>query len=313
MLRYGRLGPWVREGPNLRASRDQRELGERSMTLCIAAVCREYFDEVNWEQRAVLLYDKRVTSGITGGDTGEKLVGLTGRWLCLLSGDLADARGLANAFKTALEDVSSDIAEDWLIARLKAAARDYVANEYTASALGRTYKQFLRMRQQLGDATFDRHLTAIETAKLPQFELLLIGWLGAKFELVKYDYGDVYACANSAVIGTGAQIAETIMFYRDHVHYRSVGEAMYVAFEAHRFGVHAPNVSLFYDIAFVRLDPVSERFKVRFMRDPRYLFHLWNEYGLRELPPHGPDAIPIKDIDLFDEERFLSWPPWPSS
>lgn len=80
------------------------------------------------------------------------------------------------------------------------------------------------------------------TCQRIEAELILIGRVGGRFCLFTCIAGEVTACPHFAAIGSGAPIASSVLFQREHVFYRAVPLALYVVYEAKRLAEIAPGV-----------------------------------------------------------------------
>jgi hypothetical protein len=72
--------------------------------------------------------------------------------------------------------------------------------------------------------------------------LILIGIVKGTFQLYKLQRGSITECSNFAAIGTGAIIAEPVLYQRELQIYTDAERAVYIVYEAKRLGETAPGV-----------------------------------------------------------------------
>jgi hypothetical protein len=161
----------------------------------------------------------------------------------MIAGPLSEAKEVAFACESAVSDVST-LTEGNLPGRIRRAVRRYVANKFLSDHYGLTYDEFLTNgRARLGD-TLRKIFSSVRFLDPPEVQILFCGWLLDReaFIIAVYDHGFVRVEESYAVIGSGKETAELMLYLRSPRAFMSTDEAAYTVYEAQRIGANARDV-----------------------------------------------------------------------
>jgi 20S proteasome alpha/beta subunit len=179
------------------------------MTVCIAAICRE------WEYSGIILCsDNRLDQADLGTGHGQKTRILGYQWFAMMSGNWAMANELCN----------------WLSRKIQEKP-DFPTRE----------KAFSSIRKMVND--FKRSPFYVDSAGV---ELIVGGFVSGQPMLMEVGYRDGYGYAeiqtDQASVGSGSAIAKMMMNQRKLNPLTNVQCGMYIAYEAKRFSESASSV-----------------------------------------------------------------------
>jgi hypothetical protein len=223
------------------------------MTLCMAALCEDHSPVALAElgsylgrSRVAVACDYRIEVDIASAETEVKFEKLHDHWLALMAGRVDQARELMGLYAGlfASEDVTT-INSLEMLRRPPRLLRERLADTFTHTQHAMSYHEFLTNGK--GQLPEDIHRQTTYAISLQQIEadLILIGYIGEttpKFRLFTCAGGEVTACSNFAVIGSGTSIASSVLYQREHISYRSVQAALYTLYEAKKLAEIAPGV-----------------------------------------------------------------------
>ena len=128
-----------------------------------------------------------------------------------------------------------------LIRRPVALFKRQLAGEHTSLKFGLGYDEFKSCvrRQQVDAAVATRTMQEISDIQFGCWLILPFFWEG-KPKIYKIDtFGTVELCEHFAAIGTGATIAESVLYLRKHGARAALGPSVYRVFEAMKLGCDA--------------------------------------------------------------------------
>lgn len=212
------------------------------MTLCVAAICKKS----NYKDVVVMATDFQVEGETTRADIGKKraLVGWEYQPV-LLAGTLTRATQL-------MQEISRTMGEHKLLPKdewprmLRVAVRQQkraLAEEYISGCLGMEYEEFIdKGKEKLPEEVF-RDMAYQITKQELGCTILFVGFSQNDPNLYRvHESGLVEECTNFAAIGSGAYIAESSLFQREHRDKDGLGITIYRVYEAMRLGSYAPGV-----------------------------------------------------------------------
>lgn len=179
------------------------------MTVCIALICRE-----DLQPRIIACIDSRLdgTSGSTDRAIKFDLLGYN--WIALMSGDdWPMATNLAKAIGARIQRAKRPTKVDTIFDRVGSATKDFQSSRYFTT--GR------------------------------RVDLIIAGFIGDEPILMYtgYDNGPYTTlCGDTAVVGSGYQIANAFLGIRHYGPIISEREAIYIAYEAKKYSENAPGV-----------------------------------------------------------------------
>ena len=272
------------------------------MTLCIAALCKDYTDgPLLGRSSVVLCFDKRVETLTAGADIEFKYELLSPRWGALIAGDIGLARELTTSYRSLFEG-KPEFESNELLMALRAPLNS-LREDYADRFVRRKLSMTLGELKQHGNARLPKDVyrqTWYEiSAQDLGVQLILFGWHQGDFRLFKISFGELYRSEPFAVIGSGSDIAEPALYQREYRDSWGTGRAVYCAYEAQRLGSIAPGVSknpksistviMYYDDELPTLGA-----KVVREGDP------WLEERFQEFGPRTLDELTIPNTAILD-------------
>lgn len=214
------------------------------MTLCIAAA-----GEDRGKLRIVISSDWRIENSSSGAEIQDKLYWIGDEWAVLIAGTITRAIELVDTYAEyfrSLKEKKIKITDTTLLDHMKKppiAQKYKIANEYVGALLGMTYKDFLTNGKQiLPEKQFEEIIADIQRLDLG-CQLLLCSFIDGAQRIYKVcDDCSVEASEHFAVIGSGSDIAESVLFQRDHEGDLPLSHTLYDVYEAARLGSKAPGV-----------------------------------------------------------------------
>lgn len=229
------------------------------MTLCVAAACIE-----NRRPRIVIATDWRAETSVASADTQDKLYWIDDNIPVLIAGTVSRAIELKDTYRQFLEerkkkedakpvDERTPITSSNLIDVFKTPLvifKNKLANEHIGLKYGMTYKAFLSAvsRKEIPLTLAVEELNNI--AKL-DFDCCLILMMFIKkdtYILKVHSDGSLESCENFAAIGSGEDIASSVLFQREQEADDSKSRTIYCVYEAMRLGSIAPGVGEFFTL-----------------------------------------------------------------
>ncbi len=215
-----------------------------SVTLCIAAACQS-----KGKPRIVVSSDWRVENPSFSAEIQDKLYWVQDEWAVLIAGTVSSAIELVNTYAryfTAFKGKNIELTNTNIVDHVRRPLilqKNKVANAYVGKLLGITYKEFLATgKERLPEKKFADIVSNIEDLEL-DCQLILCTFLDGEAQIFKVD-GDcsIEVCEQFAAIGSGCDIAESVLFQREHEGDLPIGHALYAVYEAARLGSKAPGV-----------------------------------------------------------------------
>ena len=232
-----------------------RKPWEVKMTLCIAAGCQDYSkSKYIGVPHVVLAHDYKVETDTASAETEFKSEQLHPLWYGLLAGPIAEARELLSLYKDLLW--SEEITHQNCLEKLRvppAKLRWRLADSHTMATHAMSYGQFLdKGKTQLPEDLFQRTCYEVAAQRI-EAELILVGYIGGNFHIFEFKGGEIAQRSHFAAIGSGAQIASSVLYQREHVFFRSITQAAYTVYEAKLLSEIAPGVG--HQTSYVLLGP----------------------------------------------------------
>jgi 20S proteasome alpha/beta subunit len=209
------------------------------MPLCIAAACQD-----RGKARIVIARDRKVG---TAAEVQDKLHWINDNVPVLVAGTIHRAVELRDTITDYLDQFYQENPEPGsmtehqvtnLIKRPVAMFKRQLAGEHTSLKFGLGYEEFKssvrwhRIHAPVANATMEE----ISSIQLGCWLILPFFWDG-KPKIYKIDtFGTVELCEAFAAIGTGATIAESVLYQRKHEAQTPLGPSVYHVFEAIRLG-----------------------------------------------------------------------------
>lgn len=228
------------------------------MTLCVAAACQE-----RGKPRIVLATDWRAETAIASGDTQDKLYWIGGNIAALIAGSVSRAVELLDTYKQFLqkrEKEQKDKSEkdrDPIIASnltdvFKAPLvifKNKLANEYIGLKYGMTYKSFLSAiaREEIPATVAEKELDRIGRLSIDCCLIILL-FLDRTPHILRVSDEGLESSENFAAIGSGENIADSVLFQREHEARNSLSKTIYIVYEAMRLGAIAPGVGEYFTL-----------------------------------------------------------------
>jgi 20S proteasome alpha/beta subunit len=215
-----------------------------SVTLCIAAACQD-----RGKIRIVVSTDWRVENSSFGAEIQDKLYWIGDDWAVLIAGRITRAIELVDTYAEyfrGLREKNIKLTDTTLIDHVKKppiTQKYKIANEYVGALLGVSYKDFLTNGKQiLPEKQFEEIVADIQRLDMG-CQLLLCSFIGGQQRIYKVsDDCSVEVDEHFAAIGTGSDIAESVLYQRDHEGDLPLSHALYDVYEAARLGSKAPGV-----------------------------------------------------------------------
>jgi 20S proteasome alpha/beta subunit len=212
----------------------------KRMTLCIAAECRGH---------VIIGSDFRGEVGFTSAENQNKLAWIEQTWPVLIAGTVARAHDLVasinrefSATRKRKEQIDgTNISE---ILREAARKQKYqLAGDITARELGLRYSTFLKEgKVYLSDKAFEDIETSVRLEDL-DCQLIVVFFDDGTPHIYTIDSDlSVDRADNFCCIGSGSDLANASLFYREHNADQMLKTSLYRVFEAHQLAKRAPGV-----------------------------------------------------------------------
>jgi 20S proteasome alpha/beta subunit len=264
------------------------------MTLCVAAACIE-----NRKPRIVIATDWRAETSVASADTQDKLYWIDDNIPVLIAGTVSRAIELKDTYRQFLEERKkkedakleherTPITRSNLIDVFKIPTvifKNKLATEHIGLKYGMTYKAFLSAvaRKEIPPTIAVRELNDI--AKL-DFDccLILMMFVGKEPYILKvHSDGTLESCEHFAAIGSGEDIASSVLFQREQESDDSKSRTIYCVYEAMRLGAIAPGVGEFFTLDI--LYPQGEKEKTV---HGEWLNHKGQKFMQQQFKQRGP-------------------------
>jgi 20S proteasome alpha/beta subunit len=263
----------------------RRPCWRERMTLCIAAACQD-----RGKKRIVISSDWRIESSSFGAEIQDKLYWIGDEWAVLIAGGITRAIELVDTYAEhfrSLKEKKIKLTDTTILDQVKKPPilqKYKIANEYVGALLGMTYRDFLTNGKQiLPEKQFEEIIADLQRLDLG-CQLILCSFVDGAQRIYKVcDDCSVEASEHFAAIGTGSDIAESVLFQRDHEGDLPLSHALYDVFEAASLGSKAPGVGKQHAITV--LVPPRLRGKIAYSRVSdrgyRFLERCFKKYGPR--------------------------------
>jgi hypothetical protein len=242
------------------------------MTLCIGARCH-----YGGYPRIVLCFDEQAGTDSETFDGVLKCDYLCEGFAALFSGPTGAAKELMRRYKAELSATQlrpdtiisqlSDVYGSWRKAELDRASRH---------SLGMSFKQAIRTNQ-----------SDVTKAIAGTVQVIVAGFINGESIIITIDEESAREVDHCAVIGTGWQGAEAILSFRKYTSNVDLDHALYLVYEAKRFGEISPHVGKSVTLLRV-LEPKEEcAFRQRIVPIEGIEFlkiQFEQEYGPRSVP-----------------------------
>lgn len=229
------------------------------MTLCVAAACQDH-----GKPRIVLATDWRAETSSASGDIQDKLYCISGNIAVLVAGAVSRAVELRDTYKQFLQRREAEQAkkpdnekEPITAANLIDILRtplvifkNKLANEYIGLKYGMTYKAFLSAvsKKDIPDGIAEKELAAVGRISFGCCLIILL-FLDKEPYLLRIDEdGSLESCEHFAAIGSGQDIANGVLFQREHEYKDSLSRTIYCVYEAMKLGAIAPGVGEYFTL-----------------------------------------------------------------
>ena len=229
------------------------------MTLCVAAACEE-----RGKPRIVIATDWRAETTVASGDIQDKLYWISGNIAVLVAGTVSRAVELRDTYKQFLarrerdESAKPDgekepITAANLIDIFKAPLvifKNKLANEYIGLKYGMTYRAFLSAiaRNKIPKSMAEKELADVGRFNFDCCLIILLFLDKNPYILRVDDDGSLESWESFAAIGSGQDIASSVLFQREHESDDSLSRAIYCVYEAMTLGSIAPGVGEFFTL-----------------------------------------------------------------
>lgn len=226
------------------------------MTLCIAALCRDYRNAkptpenpFSGTERVILSYDSRIETGEFSAETERKIEGLGNEWSALISGnDIYHAREITGAVREHLDTIGAGAITLDNAAVMLEPAVDKVRRRLDERYVQREYAMALEDFEDFGEAKFGRQ--EVDRARYDMraqrvdADVIIIAYIAPSFGLYRYSgyHHRIVRERNFAVVGSGATIALANLYQREYRANMDLRTAIYVVYESARLGQKAPGV-----------------------------------------------------------------------
>lgn len=273
------------------------------MTLCIAASGQH-----RGSSRIVVSTDWRVENSSFGAEIQDKLYWVGEDWAILIAGTITKAIDMVNAYSNyfrGLKNKNIILTDTNIVDYIKrppVIQKYKIANEYVGSLLGITYKELLALgKERLPKQRFDEIITDIEKLDL-DCQLILCSFVKGQSQLFKVQADcSVEVCEHFAAIGSGSDIAESVLFQREHEGDLPLGQTLYDVYEAARLGSKAPGVGNTHAISV--LIPPKKGGEIAYSRVTekgyKFLSKKFKQYGPKDFYRLG---LPDYTLDLPRED-----------
>lgn len=222
------------------------------MTLCVAAACQD-----RGKPRIVIATDWRAETGNAGGDIQDKLFWINDRIGVLVAGTVSRAVELRNTYKQYFAKLENEqkakpekdrelITEANVLDVFKfplVVFKNKLANEYIGIKYGMTYDAFLGAisRKEIPESIAEKEINNIGRID-PDCSLIILFFLEKTPYILKVVDGELESCENFAAIGSGEDIANSVLFQREHESDSTLSKTIYRVYECMKLGAIAPGV-----------------------------------------------------------------------
>ena len=258
------------------------------MTLCVAAAC-------NFKSRpaVVLGSDWQVENEVAKADIHDKLYWIMNlQWPVLIAGTVANAIRLKDTYHSVLKALPGGVHRENLIDVMHLPLRTFKAKLADARAgnlLGLSYEQVLAVgRAQLPEDMFREVMLDIARIQT-DCELIVIPFIEGTPRIFKVSAAGVEPCEQFAVIGSGTNIADGYLSYREHDEQASLKKCLYHVYEAMKMGSKAPGVGAKFVMAVIYCQTKDSK-TVAYNLSESYVSRL--EATFRRLSPKKTRGIP---------------------
>jgi hypothetical protein len=215
----------------------------KSMTLCIAAVCRSEDDK----PVIVLCSDHKIGNWAAQAEIGFKFSWATRNWPSLIAGDVARTDELVATFQKNLRELRSveELDKFNVFDAMKTCGyvfREKLVDELVRKKLSVSYEYLRQNKSKFPSATVYETYTQIGQID-SEAEMIAAGFIeGRAYLFVVERDCTVHNRKQFAAIGTGAQIAEPALFQRKQSDFHSIPLTIYNVYEAKKLGEIADGV-----------------------------------------------------------------------
>lgn len=263
------------------------------MTLCIAAACGSY------KQHAIVYaWDAREENQFVGSDIAFKVSGASKTLLALMSGEgSAPEDYLATCRSTLPDSMEPDESYDQLN-KAVAIHKQKLAERLSQKRFGISYERLLtKGQQEIPAENRDRFFYDLERLD-PGYEVIVFGFLKKYIQIYIIDGYTVRSCNETfGAVGSGAIVAETVLYQRKQESSLTVDQTLYNVYEACRLAGGAPGVGKF-EMAVID----STKFDERGFPESRYVgdhgkailektFQKFGPRNIKQAPEFGDSAF----------------------
>jgi 20S proteasome alpha/beta subunit len=229
------------------------------MTLCVAAACRD-----KGKPRIVIATDWRAEGSVASGDIQDKLYWIDDDIAVLIAGTVSRAVELRDTYKQYFadrkkredkkpENEQEPITAANLIDVFKnplVIFKNKLANEYIGLKYGMTYKSFLSAiaKKEIPDSVAEKELSEIKRISFDCCLIILLFLDKRPWILRIYEDGSLESCESFAAIGSGEDLANSVLFQREVEEDDPIGRVIYCVYEAMKLGAIAPGVGEFFTL-----------------------------------------------------------------
>ncbi len=218
------------------------------MTLCIAAACQD-----KRKARIIIGSDWKVGTDVATAEIQDKLYWINDDMPVLIAGTIHRAVELRDTIGNYFHHLTAKKQElksmtrfqlTELIRRPVAIFKRKLADEHISLKFGIGYKEFRKCvgQNQILASLASEAYQEISTIQF-ECELIIPFFFDRQPRIYKIDaWGGVELCENFAAIGTGAIIAEGVLYQRKHEARDPLGPSLYHVFEAMKLGSIASDV-----------------------------------------------------------------------
>lgn len=296
------------------------------MSLCICAASIEPRPSQRFlvpDPTIVLCSDTRGETTTSSSEQMRKQVDLPWGFHALLAGSsLPIAREIADLFGDCLNERPPSNARQVLktLRRGLALYKREIAEFHLESRLGITYQEF----RSTGRNTLPEDLNKEIYRELKDYrsgaELLVVGFVptingGGWPVMYKVQDDEVWACEHFGVIGSGTDIGESALYYRQQMIFNILNQTIYNVYEAKRLGENAPGVGRQTEMTILRAisdgSPQVEvvtRFGIEFLQKQFSKYGPQSTEGLEPLPQEYRVMVPTEVLPRW-KRRDQSIPP----
>jgi 20S proteasome alpha/beta subunit len=208
------------------------------MPLSIAAACQD-----RGRARIVIATDRKVRTAAAGAGAQDELYWINDNVPVLIAGTVHRAVELRDTITDYLDQHYKENPEPGsvteyqvtnLLKRPVALFKRELAGEHTSLKFGLGYEEFKSSvrSHRIDTLVANRTMQEISNIQFGCWLILPFFWEG-KPKIYKIDtFGTVELCENFAAIGTGATIAESVLYQRKHEALAPLGPSVYHVFEA---------------------------------------------------------------------------------